>query len=105
RFCPRYRYGSNKLFLGEIFIVEDIGGGADQLEAHFQIALIAHRKQVVAIHDCFMRRAMAFIVDDFIDSTLQYRLSWQKDLVMLAGFAMAPIFVSARHQYPVDFLA
>jgi hypothetical protein len=53
-----------------------------------------------------MRLAMAFIVEDFIYPTLQHRLAGQEHLAVLGRFAaMVPLFVSARHQGPVEFLA
>lgn len=76
------------------------------MKRDLKVALIAHWKQVATIHDGFMRLAMAFVVDDFIDSTFQHRLSWQEHCAVLRGFAaMAPLFVSARHQRPVKFFA
>jgi len=106
RFSRRCRYGNKILFLGEIFIVKDVRRGADQLESHLHVALIADGKQVVAIHNGFMRLAMPLVVDDLVDSTFQHGLPGQEHLGMLCGLAaMAPLFVSAGHQGPVDFLA
>ena len=95
-----------RLFLGKIFVVEDIRRGANQFEADAQFTLIADREQFTAIHHSFMGRAMVLVVDHFINSTFQHRLSGQKHFGVLAGLAaMAPLFVSAGHQGPVEFFA
>ena len=83
------------LFPGEVFIVEDIGRRANQLEADTQPALVADREQITVVHHRFMGLAMVFVVDHFIDSTFEHRLAGQEDIGMLPGFVpMARLLVS-----------
>src|SRR5437868_7262720 len=87
------------LFPGEVFIVEDIGRRANQLEADAQPALVADREQITAVHHRFMGLAMVFVVDNFIDSTFEHWLAGQEHAGMLAGRATTASVLVASPLY------
>jgi hypothetical protein len=54
--------------LFEIFVLKNVGSGADQAETDALLTSVAWRKGVSAQHHDFMRGSMSAVMKDFIDS-------------------------------------
>ena len=68
----------------KIFIIEDVGRRADDLELHAIIASIASGEEIANVHHYFVDAAMVTVVNHLVDAGVSYDVSGIEYLTVIA---------------------
>jgi hypothetical protein len=92
------------LLFHKILIVKNVGRGTYQFKSYPLIALVTWWKQVLTMHDHFVRSTMAAVMQHFIDPSLGNRIARKEGLAVLHPL-LSPTRITAPElcQEPIEF--